>query len=369
MSHADRPGQEQPDIDALLRAFVDQPVPPMLPLDADALRARVTSRLEGRRGPSLEGQIDRDGRGPGSSSRPRPACPSWPGPSPLTRRGRRGMESAAPARAGITRGRASRDRGGRASHGARGARRARARLPTGAIVEVGPSARLRFEAAGHDAATRDRVGLVAGRIEVQVPKLASGDEVRVQTDEATVVVHGTKFAVERLGGANANTSANTSQRPGETRVTVTEGIVEVDTDQGVRMLTAGMTLRVPEPLADPVPPLPASAPPVSESDPAPAASSASSTLAAENALLTEAMRLRRGRQGERALTLLDGLLARYPASPLTESARVERLRALEETGSTDRLGREAARYLADYPRGFGRAEAERMLAGASAHSP
>jgi hypothetical protein len=81
------------------------------------------------------------------------------------------------------------------------------------------------------------------------------------------------------------------------------------------------------------------------------------------------MRLHRGGQTDRALGLLDAFVGRYPGSPLMETARVERLRILEETGATDRLGREAERYLSEYPRGFARQEASRMLAAARAPSP
>jgi len=92
---------------------------------------------------------------------------------------------------------------------------------------------------------------------------------------------------------------------------------------------------------------------------------ATSTLAKENALLAAAM-AQRGRHHEgRALALVDELLRAYPTSPLVETARVERLRILEDTGDMVQLRKDAARYIADYPRGFARAEVTRMLASAS----
>jgi hypothetical protein len=50
-------------------------------------------------------------------------------------------------------------------------------------------------------------------------------------------------------------------------------------------------------------------------------------------------------------------------------ARVERLRALADTGDRSRLVREAESYLADYPQGLARAEVERILEAARRSSP
>ncbi len=94
-----------------------------------------------------------------------------------------------------------------------------ASLPTGARVVVGPSSRLRFDGRRADGHVRDRIDLVSGRIGVSVPKLALGDEVRVHTESATVIVHGTKFSVERVAVGPG--------QPLRTRVTVTEGRVAV----------------------------------------------------------------------------------------------------------------------------------------------
>jgi type III secretory pathway lipoprotein EscJ len=90
-----------------------------------------------------------------------------------------------------------------------------------------------------------------------------------------------------------------------------------------------MTLVVPGAPAPEVPPpspLPASAVSASAPEPPP---SATSTLAAENALLADALRLRREHHPERALARLDELLARYPSSPLVPTVRAERQRLVE----------------------------------------
>ena len=72
---------------------------------------------------------------------------------------------------------------------------------------------------------------------------------------------------------------------------------------------------------------------------------------------------RRGDSGE-ALADFDRFLARYPSSPLAESATVERMRLLRSADS-GRATAAARQYVGRYPNGFARAEAEAILAGAS----
>jgi hypothetical protein len=219
---------------------------------------------------------------------------------------------------------------------------------------------------------------MAGRIDVQVPKLAEGSEVRVHTEDATVVVHGTKFSVERTDA-------------GETRVGVTEGKVAVYTDRGERTLLAGndwvitsspstapdSSVDAPA-RADSVPDGNAAGRPRTRTRSASRATSDSvadgsggeeSSLKAENVLLAEALRFERGRQNDRALSRLDDLLTLYPDSPLAETARVERVRVLQAMGATARLQREGTRYLADYPHGFARQEVARLIGTTKASTP
>jgi hypothetical protein len=376
------PEREQPDVDALLRALVEEPVPPLASSEARHLRDRTTRGLELFRAMIVDARR-RSARRRAWLLFAAAAClpvAIWA----ATARIHVGATRLEAARVTSLAGQAEIARGGveqtiagtgEAPLGPGDELRTgsdasvRASLPTGAVVDVGPWARLRFAATGSGTAVRDRLDLVEGRIEVRVPKLRAGDEVRVRTEDATVVVHGTKFSVERTAASGG--------QPGATRVTVTEGVVAVETRSGERTLTAGMELVTPEvPAADaraagaPQAPVLTPAPLDTTGEPSPVASPGPrSTLGAENALLSEAMRLRRGGQSERALTVVDAFLSRYPGSPLTETARVERLRALEDTGATDRLGREAQRYLTDYPLGYARQEASRMLAHSEAHSP
>ena len=371
------PKPQSADVDALLRAFVEQPVPALAPGDARQMRERVTQRLEGQLG----------ARPPAPSPRWHPwaifaaaAClpiAIWATASLLhdtsPRRADVALVTALAGPTTIAQGSVERaiERSADAPLGPGDELRtgqdaaARASLPTGAIVDIGPWARVRFSAAGPGAALRDRLELVAGRVQVRVPKLRPGDEVRVQTADATVVVHGTKFSVERLAAQGA--------RAAGTHVSVTEGVVTVDTVRGQHTLTASMELVTPEEpvtgIAEPPPAPTVADAPVADAPPSLQSGSPRSTLAAENALLSEAAKARREGQDDRALALLDVFVARHPGSPLMETARVERLRILEATGATERLGREAERYLADYPRGYARDEANRMLAATRAPSP
>ena len=244
---------------------------------------------------------------------------------------------------------------------------ARASLPTGTVVDVGPSARLRFDPAGGRGRgpMRDHVELVSGKVDVRVPKLSDGDEVDVHTAGASVVVHGTEFSVERIAPRNPGES-------GVTRVAVTQGTVTVFTGDEERVLTARGVLVLVTPnetsqAASTSSSAPAAKPPAAVVD-APSSTTkqpgnaASTTLAAENAALAEAMQWRH-RDSQRALARLGEFLERYPRSPLAETACVERLRVLEDVGATAQLHREAQRYLADYPKGSARQEATRMFTG------
>jgi hypothetical protein len=249
---------------------------------------------------------------------------------------------------------------------------ARASLPTGTVVDIGSSADVRFDPGGGPGQTslRDRIELAMGKVHVRVPKLKGGDEVSVLAAGVAVVVHGTEFSVERLISAKPG-------EPGVTRIAVTEGEVVVYTSTEKRVLAAGAVLIVmvpSEPIdraAHPSAPSPPNTQPMSSgpSAPQPSLGVGSSTLATENELLAEAMRLRREHESQRALTRLRELLDRHPHSPLAETARVERLRALDDMGATNDLRREAERYLADYPNGYARPEASQMLASSSKNKP
>jgi hypothetical protein len=88
-----------------------------------------------------------------------------------------------------------------------------------------------------------------------------------------------------------------------------------------------------------------------------------STLAEQNDLLTSAVAARRRGDAHAALAALDRFLVLYPASPLAEGAAAERMRLLHSVAPS-RAVVAARDYLARYPNGFARTEAEGIVAGA-----
>jgi ferric-dicitrate binding protein FerR (iron transport regulator) len=304
------------DPDAMLRAFVEQTVAPLPESEARALRDRIVARMEA----------------------PRPVRTAERGRAWIVFAaaailpiaiwaGARGLRSST-RQAGLA---TVTDVAGTATiqgddlvAGPEAA--SRASLPSGALVEVGASSDVRFGRAVGEPTVGERIDLATGSIQVRVPKLAAGTDLRVRTRDATVVVHGTKFTVERLPGSDGTNKAHT-------RVSVTEGLVEVDSASGVAMLSAGMSLVVPQSSATEANPPVLAAPAETTAPPVPSttgtASSPSSTLAAQNALLADALRLGR-EHPDQAVGRLDDFLARYPASPLAETARRERQRLSAE---------------------------------------
>lgn len=143
---------------------------------------------------------------------------------------------------------------------------------------------------------------------------------------------------------------------------------------GVSRSVAADTPPASENAADPassasVPP-PETALPVQRSEPAPRPpraaaaqerSNAESELEVVNRMFAEAKRQRRDGQDAPALALFEQLLARYPRSVLAEEASVERMRLLVRLGRSADAERAARRYLARYPRGFARGEAEQLV--------
>jgi outer membrane protein assembly factor BamD (BamD/ComL family) len=65
----------------------------------------------------------------------------------------------------------------------------------------------------------------------------------------------------------------------------------------------------------------------------------------------------------RAADAFGTLLARYPRSVLSEQALAERFRALSRAGRTALAITAARRYLAAYPQGVARGDAERIASG------
>lgn len=211
------------------------------------------------------------------------------------------------------------------------------------------------------------VRLDAGSIELHVAKLAADRRFEVRTPDAEVEVRGTRFTVA-IAPPDGQCGGGTV-----TRVVVTEGVVAVRfrgvearvaageqwpggciRTASVAALAAVTSRRVVQsaPLAAPVE-RPSLAPP-----PPP-----SSTLGEQNDRFAEAVAARRRGDAQAAVAAFDRFLSRYPSSPLVESATVERVRALAAIDPS-RAASAARAYLAGYPEGFARAEAEAIVAGA-----
>jgi hypothetical protein len=107
-------------------------------------------------------------------------------------------------------------------------------------------------------------------------------------------------------------------------------------------------------LADSVPPKPAL--PVQSGAP-----SGDSTLALENRLFSEAVTESHSGNTDAALRGFERLVREYPRSPLAQSAMVRRLRILAAAERIPEARAEARRYLAAYPTGFAKQEAEALL--------
>jgi hypothetical protein len=218
-------------------------------------------------------------------------------------------------------------------------------------AELGASGELEF---APPSARERRLRLGAGTVDVDLPtKLADGRKLVVETPDVDVVVVGTAFSVD----VDRSTAAVA------THVAVRRGTVWIM--QGGRqkaVLVAGQSWKTPT--QAPVEAAP-TAEPVAVRTPKSTADSArgEGTLAEENKLFQSALSARNAGDPVAAADAFGQLLARYPRSVLSEQALAERFRALERAGRTSSAVAAARRYLAQYPRGFARVDAERIAQG------
>lgn len=204
--------------------------------------------------------------------------------------------------------------------------------------------------------------LRAGAVRADVAKVPPLGRFAIRTADAEVEVRGTSFRVS-LVEPDPSCGGGTT-----TRVDVTEGVVVVRNRGAEDRVAAGESW--PRGCSPKLPSAGSSAPAAASSAPAAAASAPSassprpaatappaSELAAQNDLFAVANAAKRRGDAPAALAGYERFLARYPGSALAESATVERMRLL---AATDRArGAVAAKaYLARYPSGFARAEAE-----------
>jgi hypothetical protein len=219
-------------------------------------------------------------------------------------------------------------------------------------AELGAHSRLEFVA---PSAAERRMRLGKGTVDVDLPvKLAAGRHLVVETPNVEVIVIGTAFSV---GVRDAGAAV-------ATRVSVRRGTVWIMEGGRQRaVLVAGQEWESPVPAA--------AAEPAAEETRGAAVSKAAAgstrsgdgTLAEENRLFQSGLSARNAGDPAGAAEAFATLLSRYPRSVLAEQALAERFRALERAGRVSAAVVSARRYLASYPRGFARAEAERLTQG------
>jgi FecR protein len=288
----------------------------------------------------------------------------------------RELDAASPASSAVALGFDSRVATDRAST-------SRLQLVSGVAIVVGPETRLALPET-NELTYREELVLELGLIHVQVPKLPHGHFFAVRTPNALVSVHGTAFSVEV-------TKTKPSDSP-RTKVVVTEGVVTVLRGDREVLLDAGTewTSSVASPpasvptasSADLVkrPSVSANPRPVARAEPefkpaqatadaagGPAIAKASTTdLANQNRLFSDAMSARDQGDRMRAASLLAEFIRRYPDSPLTQDAYVNRFRVLSQAGDQAAASRAARAYLSLYADGFAVEEARAAALGPAA---
>jgi hypothetical protein len=223
-----------------------------------------------------------------------------------------------------------------------------------------------------------RFALMRGAVVAHVKKLGSGERFIVDTADAEVEVRGTMFRVALAAEPPPCGPATT------TRVSVAEGVVAVS-GPGVRAVlfpgdgwpaacrsparstgeggadVAGSTRRrgiVRRGLATSHDaPMAASPAPTAVRPPEPPPEP--TALGDQNDLFSAALRAKRRGDAGGALALFDRFIRQYPDASLVEGAFVQRMRLLA-VEDAEAAARAAAQYLARFPSGFARDEAQRI---------
>lgn len=224
-------------------------------------------------------------------------------------------------------------------------------------------------------ANERRLRLRTGSVDVDLPhKLGVGKHLIVETPNVEVLVVGTAFTVD-VAPEHGVTATEVHVRRG------TVWIMQGGKQRAV--LRAGDDWRssTAEAASAPAPVPPAARPAHAASRPGHAAPAAvarqsaptraadgnqktdSGTLAEENRLFQAGLTARNAGDSAGAAEAFGGLLARYPRSVLREQALAEQFRSLERAGRSSAAAVAARRYLASYPNGFARADAERVTSG------
>jgi hypothetical protein len=203
--------------------------------------------------------------------------------------------------------------------------------------------------------------LAAGSLRADVQKLHAGERFLIRTSDAEIEVHGTSFRVANVppdpscGGGTA------------TRVSVYEGVVTVRAAAGEASVRAGQVWPTDCGRTVAGSSAASSAGAARVARPSTAANTPAvvspSQLAAQNDLFAQASAAEREGRTADALARLQELVAKYPSGPLAESAAAERMTILSRTDRA-RAVDAAKAYLARYPAGFARSQAEAVVRGA-----
>lgn len=226
----------------------------------------------------------------------------------------------------------------------------------GTSLVVEPGGRLRVVEA--DATRRFR--LTQGAVRAQVMPLQAGERFIIDTEDAEVEVHGTRFRVS-LASSEAGCPRGIA-----TKVEVSEGVVTVAWSGHDVELLPGDSWSSDCPRARPSPRSVSAAAAIAATEQnarerGPRRKTSPSDLAAQNQLFSSAVRARRSGRVSDSLGLFGRFLREYPASSLVESALVQRLRLLTAT-EHGAAAAAATDYLSRFPNGFAREEAEKVLA-------
>ena len=195
-----------------------------------------------------------------------------------------------------------------------------------------------------------QIRLDSGSLDLHVARQGPEQHFVVRTRDAEVEVRGTQFRVA-VAPADPTCGGGTT-----TRVAVSEGVVVVRHAGSEARVGAGEQW----PAGCGAAPTATIAGPVVIRA-APGRSTAS-TLGEQNDLFAQAIAAKRRGDAGSAIAGFDRFLARYPGSPLAESATVERMRLLRSSESPRAPGAAKA-YLARYPNGFAHSEAVALMAG------
>jgi len=230
-------------------------------------------------------------------------------------------------------------------------------------------------------ASERRLRLGAGAVDVDLPrKLEGGKHLVIETPDADVLVVGTAFTVE-VGSETGARATHVSVRRGTVWIMQNgkqRAVLRAGDDWRSSSVTAA---RPAAPTAEPEKPV--RAPEATNEKPARATEAAkasglarqpgarvararpldSGTLREENALYEAGLANRNGGDYAGAADAFAQLLTRYPRSVLRESALAGQFRALERAGRSSAATVAARRYVASYPNGFARADAERIANG------